>query len=241
MSQVVHVIVKGKKKKVRGVNLKLSKMGITDISQIEGLESLTFLKRLMLRENFITEIKGLESLVNLTHLFLSGNKITEIKGLENLKELGYLSLSNNNISEIKGLDNLKDLWTLDLRSNNISEIKGLENLTNLMMLYLDNNNFTDIKGLENLGKLSEITLGLAREPHWGFTTIGFNLNGKIIPWDIAKKMGIKYRRGGKFDKPRLFIRQKKMVKYCKFVKDTGYVDFTAPGIVDAYNEWEKYH
>ncbi len=237
---MVNVIVKGMSKKVKRNKLKLIGMGITDISQIKGLENLTSLSALNLKNNFITEIKGLEHLTNLDKLNLSGNQITEIKGLEYLNNLKFLTLSNNNISEIKGLENLRDLWELDLRSNNISEIKGLENLTNVSTLSLDNNKFTDIKGLESLTSLIEITLGLLRYPKLGFIT-GYNLNGKIIPRNIAKKMGIKHIQGDAISRVRVYIRTKKMVKYCQFVKDTGNVDCNTPGIVEVYNQWKNYH
>lgn len=237
---MVNVIVKGKIKKVKRNKLKLMGMGITDMSQIEGLENLTSLRALNLKNNFITEIKGLEHLTNLNKLNLSGNQITEIKGLEYLNNLEFLTLSNNSISEIKGLENLRDLWELDLRSNNISEIKGLENLTNVSTLSLENNKFTDIKGLESLTSLIEITLGLVREKKLGLIR-GFNLNGKIIPWNIARKMGIRYSPGDAISRASVYIRAKKMVKYCQFVKNTGHVDCTTPGIVDVYNQWKKYH
>lgn len=35
------------------------------------------------------------------------------------------------------------------------------------------------------------------------------------------------------------IEVKKMVRYCHFVKKTGYVDFTTPGLVDLYNQWKE--
>ncbi|MFX1316866.1 MAG: leucine-rich repeat domain-containing protein [Promethearchaeota archaeon] len=231
---MANIIVKGKKKKVKR-NLNLSKMGITDISEIEGLESLTFLKGLNLKKNYITEIKGLDFLTNLKDLDLSENQITEIKGLENLRNLFALNLSSNNISEIKGLDNFKGLIILNLSSNNISEIKGLENLTKLVELHLDNNSFTDIKGLENLTNLITIKLGVFRDRK------GFNLNGKIIPKKIAKKMGIRYSPGDKISRSFIYIRKKKMIKYCQFVKDTGNADFTTPGLLDLYDEWEYLH
>ena len=237
---MVNVIVKGKIKKVKRNKLKLMGMGLTDMSQIEGLENLTSLSTLNLKNNFITEIKGLEHLTNLSKLNLSGNQITEIKGLEYLTDLKFLKLSNNSISEIKGLDNLRNLWELDLRSNNISEIKGLENLTNVSTLSLDNNKFSDIKGLEGQSSLIEITLGLVREKKLGLI-IGFNLNGKTIPRNIGKRMGIRHSPGDAISRASVYIRAKKMVKYCQFVKDTGNVDCTAPGIVDVYNQWKRYH
>ncbi len=107
-----------------------------DIAEIEGLETLTHLKELILGPNYITEIKGLENLSNLQVLSLHDNEIKEIKGLENLTSLQKLVLSSNRIKEIKGLETLTDLRYLTLNSNNIEVIQGLEHLSNLQKLDL---------------------------------------------------------------------------------------------------------
>lgn len=70
---------------------------------------------------------------------------------------------------------------------------------------------------------------------------GFNLNGKIIPRNIGKRMGIRHSPGDAISRAHIYVRAKKMVKYCQFVKDTGNVECTSPGIVDVYNQWKKYH
>lgn len=86
----------------RGVSsLNLSKKGITDIMEIEGLETLVDLKELNLSKNAITEIKGLETLISLEKLYLSSNQIEIIIGLDTLKNLKFLDLCNNNISGVK--------------------------------------------------------------------------------------------------------------------------------------------
>ncbi len=87
----------------------------------------------------ITEIKGLENLTNLVELNLSKNKISEITGLDNLKSLEVLILIKNRIVEINGLDNLINLKELHLTDNQISEVNGLENLNKLKLLFLDGN------------------------------------------------------------------------------------------------------
>jgi Leucine-rich repeat (LRR) protein len=76
-------------------SLDLRKKKISDISEIQWLESLTELQELNLGTNAITEIKGLEALANLRILDLSYNQITEVKGLENLTQLQDLILLGN--------------------------------------------------------------------------------------------------------------------------------------------------
>lgn len=227
-----HVIVKGEKKIVKKNKLKLKKIGITDISEIEGLEKLINLEELDLRKNNISEIKGLNTLTNLTILNLRKNQISEIKGLEKLINLKKLNLSENNISEIKGLDHLKNLEYLNLNLNNISEIKGFENLTNLLHLDMFRNTFTEIKGLENLTKLAFIFLGVSVETHY------CNLNDRHLSSPLAGAMGIYIY------KPENFAGDadaKAMVRYCLFLKETGDIDSTFPQVVDLYREWEELH
>lgn len=110
----------------------------------------------------ISDIEGLDSLKDLKELDLSLNQITEIKELENLENLEFLEIHNNQITEIKGLEKLKNLRTLFLQFNQITEIKGLDKLQNLEILALENNKISEIKGLENLHKLRN--LGLASNP-----------------------------------------------------------------------------
>jgi len=87
----------------------------------------------------ITEINGLEHLKNLQILDLNGNLIKDINGLDNLINLQELHLNDNQIEVTNGLETLTHLRTLDLRNNEIKEIKGLEILTLLQTLYLGGN------------------------------------------------------------------------------------------------------
>ncbi|MHA2038962.1 MAG: leucine-rich repeat domain-containing protein [Candidatus Hodarchaeales archaeon] len=161
-------------------DLKLTDLGIIDISEIiginkisnlrsldlshnqikviKGLENLIQLEFLDLSHNQITEIKGLDSLENLTNLYLSSNKIKQIKGLSKLTNLEWLLLSKNKISEIKGLNSLKNLLVLDLNENEITEIKGLDNLIHLEGLTLHKNKIKKIKGLGNLQNLGKFVI-----------------------------------------------------------------------------------
>jgi hypothetical protein len=84
----------------------------------------------------ISEIEGLETLSDLQVLNLSDNQIVEIKGLDNLTKLTELDLSNNYIKEIQGLDHQINLKKLNLKANRFFNIKGFENLINLERLNL---------------------------------------------------------------------------------------------------------
>ncbi len=101
-------------------HLNLHNMGISDISEIEGLDKLTSLQALWFSDNQIREIRGLDKLTNLQILYFGGNLITEIKGLDKLAYLQVLYLGANKITEIKGLGKLMSLQELELGGNRIS-------------------------------------------------------------------------------------------------------------------------
>ncbi len=146
-----------------GLNsLSLGYLGISDITEIKGLDKLKDLEYLALDGNKIKEITGLETLTNLKHLDLSYNKISELKNLNNQINLRVLWVIYNQITEIKGLDNLTELVTLDLTGNKIIKITSLDKLTKLVQLYLKDNSITEITGLDNLISLRELNLASNR-------------------------------------------------------------------------------
>jgi hypothetical protein len=71
------VMVKGKPFYVLDHRLSLTKLGIADIYEINGLQNLNHLEYLDLRNNQITEVKGLEHLINLKELNLEQNPLKE--------------------------------------------------------------------------------------------------------------------------------------------------------------------
>ncbi len=153
-----HVAVHNKVYLVKHNILNLNNLGITSISEIEGLEKLTNLTELSLSGNKISEIQGLEHLTKLKVLDLSKNNITQIQSLDTLLDLNQLYLNNNEISNIDGLDNLINLTFLNLDSNNITKIEGLTYNKNLNTLYLSHNNITEITNLSSLTNLFLLAL-----------------------------------------------------------------------------------
>jgi len=99
--------------------LKIIQLGISDIKDIIGLDSLINLEALDLRGNMISEIRGLEELKNLKILDVNHNIITEINGLVNLSNLTTLDLSHNKIDKIQGLENCLYLSDLSIYGNPI--------------------------------------------------------------------------------------------------------------------------
>lgn len=153
-----HVAVSNEVYLVKHNILNLNNLGITCISEIEGLEKLTNLEELYLSGNKISEIQELEHLTKLKVLDLSYNNITQIQYLDTLLDLNQLYLNNNEISNINGLDNLINLNFLHLDSNNIAKIEGLIYNKNLHTLYLSHNHITEISNLSSLTNLFFLAL-----------------------------------------------------------------------------------
>jgi len=77
--------------------------GVKRVSDVVGLREATHLETLVISLDDITEIEGLNTLTNLKDLYISGG-FTEIKGLDNLKNLHKLNIYSKKIIEIKGLE-----------------------------------------------------------------------------------------------------------------------------------------
>ncbi len=101
--------------------LNLSNRGISDISEIKGLDCLIQLEGLNLAQNQITKINSLATLTRLQSLNLSNNKITRIEGLDTLTQLRSLNLANNAITKIEGFANSGALQILDLTNNPVEK------------------------------------------------------------------------------------------------------------------------
>lgn len=133
------LVARSKGQRVLIPALFLNEKEIRDISDIKGLDRLSYLTCLLLHDNQITEIKGLDSFTDLHLLVLEGNQITKIKGLDKLKSLKDLILNKNRINRIEGLETLTNLRNLELSGNQISVIEGLESLSSLQKIDLSGN------------------------------------------------------------------------------------------------------
>jgi internalin A len=91
------VTFRGIKYYVLNNELNFKSFGINDITEIEGLEALSNLKKLDLSHNKIKKIEGLEHLINLKELNFYWNDITEIGGLDALKNLQIFNFQDNKI------------------------------------------------------------------------------------------------------------------------------------------------
>ncbi len=123
---------------------------ISDISLLANLTNLTVLN---LSYNLIVDISPLAGLSGLTVLDLSGNAITDLSPLSDLTNLVELSLGENEnfsdiaLSDIAALAGLSQLTRLELEYNELDDISALSGLTNLDYLTLNDNNISDLDAL----------------------------------------------------------------------------------------------
>lgn len=163
---------------------------IDDIEYEERLEDASLLgefkqlKRVFLRDNYITDISWLSNLKNLRELDISENLIPtdDLKVLSNFIKLKKLDLSYLNLTSVKDIAKIKTLTKLNINNNfSIKDLELIENLSNLQNLKmsktnfnpkkvdltklkklnkldLSNNNLTDVKFLKTLENLKELNL-----------------------------------------------------------------------------------
>lgn len=127
-----------------------------NVSNIDGLKSLTHLEKLNLSGNNVRDISALRGLTNLQELNLGATQVEDITALKDVPNLKYVGLSNDNIKDlsvIKELKNLKELSLTDCVMKDLSAIKG----SNIEELWINRDQANDIdtlKGLKNLKHLN---------------------------------------------------------------------------------------
>ncbi len=161
-------------------NLKILRLGFSNISNIEGIEECTKLESLWLRRNNIDDITPLASLTSLKELDIAENNVRDFTPIANLTNLVSLGIGDNNgtisdLSFVKNLAKLESLYApwcgktdiyalsdltelnyLNLMSNRITDITPLKNLEKLDYLQLNNNQIVDISVLEQLPNITSI-------------------------------------------------------------------------------------
>ena len=91
------------------------------IHSLAGLERLTALQSLSLRENQLVDASPLSALTNLRRLELNNNQIVDASPLSALTNLRRLELNNNQIVDVSPLSALTNLQSLDLWGNPLSD------------------------------------------------------------------------------------------------------------------------
>ena len=138
------------------------------VEKIEGLQSLTSLRRLWLSENKISKLEGFDHSPQLEKLVLYNNCITRIENLQGLTSLRELDLSQNKIECIENIDCLHRLETLNLAMNQIDKVgTRLRNMRSLVQLNLSGNRISDVDEIKHIRELTGLKVLYFFDPHFG--------------------------------------------------------------------------
>ncbi|WP_394626910.1 leucine-rich repeat domain-containing protein [Bacillus cereus] len=129
------------------------------INKITGLEYMTNLEKLTLRESNVKDISAISKLRGLKYVDLTSNSIESIHPIEQLENINMLFLRDNKISDLTPLSKMKKIKTLDLIGNNIKDIQPLFTLSTMKQLYLANNQINDLTGIDRLNNVELLWIG----------------------------------------------------------------------------------
>jgi len=136
-------------------DLALRNRGLTDISPLAGL---TGLINLNLHTNWITDISPLRGLTNLVRLRIAENPLTDISPLSELTELRVLRMHRHG-DFIGGQVPRSYMGATGLLfTNAVTDISPLANLTKLVDLNIHTQDISDLTPLSGLTALEELRL-----------------------------------------------------------------------------------
>lgn len=139
----------------------LKELNISSNQNIENIDPIKNLKKLIIFQAYSTKIKDIEILSNLNKLEilqLNETLVNDISAITNLNELRELWLNDNKITSIPSdvMSKKLNLYNLQLKGNSITEFSFLNNLKKLQVLNLWDVQITDVKPFLNLNKLYEL-------------------------------------------------------------------------------------
>ncbi len=151
-----------------------------EFHDLSGIQNLTGLTDLALRNRGLTDIGPLAELTNLVNLNLHTNWISDISPLRGLTKLVRLRIAENPLTDISALSGLIELRVLRMHrhgdfiggqvarsyrgatgllfSNAVTDISPLANLTKLVDLNIHTQDISDLTPLSGLTSLEELRL-----------------------------------------------------------------------------------
>lgn len=143
-------------------NLERVRLHDCGVKRLDGVEKLSALKKLWVRDNDITNIEQVRELTSLVEFSCAGNPIKDYAPVSGLINLEELQIGDNGFSytDITPLSNLTKLTSLYAPWCGITDISELKNLTELEYLNLFHNQIEDVSALEKLDKLIHLNLEL---------------------------------------------------------------------------------
>ena len=132
------------------------------IDTLLGLEFLTGLERLVVKNNSLASLSGVENLAEeLKILSISANQLTSLDGIESMLNLEEIKAQNNLIEGLPSLSLHADLGILWLGGNRLEndDLSAIGDSPSLLQLILNGNeNLSSLVELHRLSTLNEISL-----------------------------------------------------------------------------------
>ncbi len=127
---------------------------------IDGIESLTQLKGVILHNQILTDLSPLSSLSELTFLEIKTPKISELTPIENFTQLKSLHLHNcDSISSFSPINAISSLEILHIDGLHFSNLANLDNLKQLKELkILNGGEITDLRPIIHFSNLEILDL-----------------------------------------------------------------------------------
>lgn len=127
------------------------------IVKLDGMQFLTRIENLDLRDNEITDLGPLQGLSRLRNVVLYNNNITDVTPLRQLRSVGWLFLDNNEIADISPLSELTQLSWLHMPGNRVVDIAPLAGLSD-SLTWLELGEVADVTPLSTLTNLNMLGL-----------------------------------------------------------------------------------
>ena len=124
----------------------------------DDLQSLAFLKTLVIERGPYADMSSISALENLTELTITNTSVSAsaFEGIASLPLLEKLTISDCSLSTLAPLEQAQNLTYLDVSNNVVSNLAPLSGLTKLTEVYLQDNAIGDISPLASLSSLEKL-------------------------------------------------------------------------------------
>lgn len=154
---VFHVKIAGEMMPVDLEELDLSDRQLT-IAQIGNLRHLKKLKKLDVKNNFITDLSCISGLTELRYITFDNNNISDIEFARNMDKLEHISGENSDVSDISPLEGKNELKSIYFGDTNVTDISVLKDCDKLECAGFNEMQIGNIEPLRNKPFLKQVCL-----------------------------------------------------------------------------------
>ncbi|AXG69885.1 hypothetical protein KORDIASMS9_02113 [Kordia sp. SMS9] len=104
--------------------------------------------------NPIQNLDGLNSITIIEDLEIKQSALTNILGLQNVQEINSFIIEDSNLTSVDGLENLTDIGVMEIRQSNLTNLLGFQNVLDINTLIIEDSDLTNLQGLENIRDVS---------------------------------------------------------------------------------------